>query len=165
MTGHLTNLGAGLRARRKIRLHAMMFMTLLALVAHAQVSPDYARLKRIVSANTGFAHLTRGMNMVTLIALRSCVSTKDIGVLSQMLQDPDRIVSMTAANVLVDLGDAGKQAVKRQLDNPGRADRTVLNEALWAAASATYRPIMEYASREPDRSQVRRGCLPKTTRP
>ena len=38
--------------------------------------------------------------MYTLIALRSCVSTADIGVLTQMLQDPDRIVRMTAANVL-----------------------------------------------------------------
>lgn len=154
-----------MRSRRKIRLHALLLMTLLALVANAQVSPDYARFKRIINANTGFAHLTRGMNMVTLIALRSCVSTQDIGVLTQMLQDPDRIVSMTAANVLVDLGDAGKQVVTRQLDNPGRADRTVLNEALWAAASPTYRPILDYASLESNRSQARRGCLPKTPRP
>lgn len=143
----------------------MLLMALLALVANAQVSPDYARLKRIINANTGFAHLTRGMNMVTLIAVRSCVSTQDIGVLSQMLQDPDRVVSMTAANVLVDLGDAGVQAVTRQLDNPGRADRTVLMDALREAASPTYRPILDYASREPDRSRVRRGCLPKKPRP
>jgi hypothetical protein len=29
-------------------------------------------LKRVIDRNTGFAHMTRGVNMYTLIALRSC---------------------------------------------------------------------------------------------
>jgi hypothetical protein len=151
----------------KIRVRAMTLMTLLTLVAQAHVSPDYAKLRRVVRANTGFAHITRGMNMYTLIALRSCVSEEHIGVLSQMLGDPDPIVRMTSANVLVDLGPAGKQAVMKQFDDttdPGR--RAVLRDALYAVESPTYRPIMEYASNETTRRRVR-GCLgkTKTTRP
>jgi hypothetical protein len=34
----------------------------------------YDKLTRVINRNTGFAHMTRGVNMYTLIALRSCVS-------------------------------------------------------------------------------------------
>jgi hypothetical protein len=150
---------------RKLRLRAMVLMSLLALSAHAQVSPDYARLKRIVKANTGFAHLTRGMSVYTLVALRSCVSTEHVSLLSQMLKDADPIVRMASAYVLVDLGVTGKQAVSRQLESTASpADRTVLTEALNEAASAAYRPILEYPLTGSERRRIR-GCLPRTPRP
>ncbi len=36
----------------------------------------------MIDRNTGFAHMTRGMNMYTLVALLSCVSERDIPVLA-----------------------------------------------------------------------------------
>ena len=38
----------------------------------------YDELKRVIDRNTGYAHMTRGMNMYTLIALRECVTEIDI---------------------------------------------------------------------------------------
>ena len=46
-------------------------------LAVADVAAAAARedeLKRVINRNTGFAHTTRGTNMYTLIALRSCVT-------------------------------------------------------------------------------------------
>ena len=97
--------------------------------------------------------------MYTLIALRSCVSAKDIGVLDSMLKDTDPIVRMASASVLVDLGTAGKQAVQDQLDktvNP--SERSTLTEGLTDAASPTYRPILEYPLTKAERNRIR-GCL------
>ena len=52
----------------------------------AAIADDRARddeLKRVIDRNTGFAHMTRGMNMYTLIALRSCVTERDVPVLTR----------------------------------------------------------------------------------
>ena len=56
----------------------------------------------MIDRNTGFAHMTRGMNMYTLVALRSCVSERDIPVLARMLADRDHVTQLSAANVLAD---------------------------------------------------------------
>ena len=54
---------------------ALLTTALLA----ATIADDRSRedeLKRVIDRNTGFAHMTRGMNMYTLIALRSCVTAR-----------------------------------------------------------------------------------------
>ena len=51
---------------------AALMVLAVAVVAAAASRED--ELKRVIKHNTGFAHMTRGMNMYTLIALRSCVT-------------------------------------------------------------------------------------------
>jgi hypothetical protein len=146
---------------RKIMRRSLLVIPFLALFTQAQTSSRYRELKSVVRANVGFAHLTRGMNMYTLIALRGCVNTEDVGVLSQMLTDKDPVVRMASAHVLVDLGTTGKQAVQEQLDktvNP--AERSTLREALNDAASPTYRPILDYPLTKAERDRIR-GCPAK----
>ena len=62
---------------------AAIVVLLLSLPAWAETRSD--ELKHVVNRNTGFAHLTRGVNMYTLIALRSCVGDAEIPVLTRML--------------------------------------------------------------------------------
>ena len=73
----------------KIRLSfwCTMPVLLVAVLASCQSSTRYTELKRVVNANTGFAHFTRGVNAYTLYALRGCVSENDIPVLIEMLND------------------------------------------------------------------------------
>ena len=72
---------------------------LLAVGAHVSAETRADELKRVVNRNTGFAHMTRGVNMYTLIALRSCVAAGDIPVLSRMLFDNDYVMQLAAAGV------------------------------------------------------------------
>ena len=71
----------------------------------------YKALVRIVNKNTGFAHMTRGMNMNTINALKNAVTQSDIPTLKKMLEDSDRIVIMTSVNVLMEMGHEGRLAV------------------------------------------------------
>jgi hypothetical protein len=71
----------------------------------------YKTLVKIIDRNTGFAHMTRGMNMNTINALRNAVTQNDIPILRKMLEDGDRIVIMTSVNVLMDMGHDGRIAV------------------------------------------------------
>jgi len=147
---------------RKMSQLSLMLIPFLVIFAQAQPSTRYRELKNIVNANVGFAHATRGLNMYTLIALRSCVSTKDVGVLDQMLKDTDPIVRMASAHVLVDLGATGKQAVQEQIDKTvSPSERSTLTEALNDAASSTYRPILEYPLTKAERDRIR-GCPAKS---
>jgi HEAT repeat protein len=147
---------------RKIMRRSMMVIPFLALFTQAQTSSRYRELKSTIDANVGFAHLTRGVNMYTLIALRSCVSANDVDVLKQMLIDKDPIVRMASAQVLVDLGDTGKQAVRERLEKTVKpAERSTLAEALNDAASPSYRPILEYPLTKAERDRIR-GCPAKS---
>jgi hypothetical protein len=67
-------------------------------------SARYRELLAVIDRNTGLAHMTRGVNMYTLYALRSCVSDRDIPVLRDLLRDKDRVSRMAAASVLADMG-------------------------------------------------------------
>src|SRR5204863_6400431 len=88
-------------------------------------------LKRVIDRNTGFAHMTRGMNMYTLVALRSCVTEQDIPVLTLMLTDRDHVSQLSAANVLADMGDEGKRALQQGLAAAKDVrTRSVVEEAL-----------------------------------
>ncbi|MBI1215249.1 MAG: hypothetical protein GC185_05440 [Alphaproteobacteria bacterium] len=67
-----------------------------------------------VALNTGFGHMTRGMNTYTIEALDKAADRgeKDVPALQQLLLGGDRIAAMTAAEVLKKRGKAGKRALK-----------------------------------------------------
>jgi hypothetical protein len=108
----------------------------------------------VIDRNTGFAHMTRGVNAYTLIALRSCVSAADVGVLSEMLSDKETVVRRAAAGVLTDLGRPGRaalEAARKQARDAASA--AVIDEAL----SSEARPLSEYPLTERERAKIR-GC-------
>jgi hypothetical protein len=80
-------------------------------VLDRQGAKRYKALVRIVDKNTGFAHMTRGMNVNTINALKNAVTQSDIPVLKKMLENSDRIVIMTSVNVLMEMGHEGRDAV------------------------------------------------------
>lgn len=124
---------------------------------HAERS-RYRELRSVIDRNTGFAHFTRGVNMYTLVALRGCVSERDIPVLTQMLQDRDYVTRFAAARVLADMGDEGKRALGRGLEAATDArTRELIEEALREAESPTRRPIADYPLSERERRAIR-GC-------
>src|SRR5690348_13507234 len=105
------------------RAGVALWLALAACVMNAQApSARYRELKRVIDRNTGFAHMTRGMNAYTLYALRGCVTAKDLPVLDAMLGDKDRVTRMTVANVLVDLGAQGRSVVEAHLARPVSVD-------------------------------------------
>ena len=121
----------------------------------------YDELKRVIDRNTGYAHMTRGMNMYTLIALRECVTDFDIPVLIQMLSDNDSVTRMTAAGVLVDMGPPGRKALETARMGPTDALlRLVLDDALRVADSPTRRPLADYPLTERERRGIR-SCAEK----
>src|SRR5438309_9020833 len=93
------------------RARALAMVAILLTCGGAAAELRYVELTRVINRNTGFAHMTRGVNMYTLIALRSCVGDADIPVLTQMLSDRDHVVQLAASGVLVDMGPAGRQAL------------------------------------------------------
>lgn len=139
--------------------YVLILNTLLA--AH---SARYLALRRVINRNTGFAHMTRGVNMYTLYALRTCVSESDISVLSEMLRDQDRIARMATASVLVDLGAEGRRMVQTRLaEVKDVSEKLMLQDSLDAAAKADYRPILQYPLTDAERHHIH-GCgrsLPK----
>ena len=117
-------------------------------------------LKRVIDRNTGFAHMTRGVNMYTLIALRSCVSERDVPVLAQLLTDRDHVIQMAAASVMADLGEDGKRALQQALATAADTrTRSTIEDALREAESPTRRPILDYPLSPRERQRIR-GCRP-----
>jgi hypothetical protein len=132
----------------------------LLLVLGMPVSGEtrYDELKRVVHRNTGVAHMTRGVNMYTLIALRSCVSDADIPVLALMLRDRDRVLRLAAGNVLVDMGTLGRTALEREATQPVDAHaRVLIEEALQEARAPERRALADYPLTERERRSIR-GC-------
>lgn len=139
---------------------ALCLTTGLVIKARADDLSRYDELKRVIDRNTGFAHMTRGMNMYTLVALRSCVTERDIPVLSRLLADQDHVTQLSAANVLADLGVEGKQALRLALAAPpDERARSVIEDALREAESPARRPIQDYPLTEQERRRIR-GCAP-----
>jgi hypothetical protein len=117
-------------------------------------------LKRVIDRNTGFAHMTRGVNMYTLVALRSCVSERDVPVLAQLLTDRDHVTQMAAASVMADLGEDGKRALQQALATAADTrTRSTIGDALREAESPTRRPILDYPLSPQERQRLR-GCRP-----
>jgi hypothetical protein len=97
-------------------------------------------LTRVIDDNVGHAHFTRGMNMQTFEALRKATTPADIPVLEELLADDDRVVALTAANVLGDMGEDGILALQRAARtlrgaSPDRAG--LVEEVLWEAQRST----------------------------
>jgi hypothetical protein len=142
---------------RAWKFRAGVVLLLAAGTLHAQ-SARYRELRRVVDSNTGFAHMTRGVNMYTLYALRSCVDESDLPVLGDMLRDRDRVTRMAASSVLVDMGRTGKQLVQSRLAQvTDFTEKSMLQESLDDAAKADYRPILEYPLSAAERARIR-GC-------
>jgi HEAT repeat protein len=142
----------------------LLLATALPCAAGAAERSRYDELKRVIDRNTGFAHMTRGMNMYTLIALRSCETEEDIPVLTRLLTDRDHVTQLSAANVLVDLGDEGQRGLRQALAAaPDVRTRGVIEEALRDADSPTRRPIQDYPLSEQERQRIR-GCRPPASR-
>ena len=139
---------------------ALAFIVAAALacvVSAAERSRD-AELKRVIDRNTGFAHMTRGVNMYTLIALRSCVTEQDIPVLARLVADRDHVTQLASASVLADLGENGMRALRQGLATaPDARTRGVIEDALREADAPTRRPIMDYPLSEQERRRIR-GC-------
>ncbi|HYD18214.1 MAG TPA: hypothetical protein VEF76_07030 [Patescibacteria group bacterium] len=96
-----------------------VILLMLAVLAWAAVSGRYvcalpgrpAQLHCAVISNTGLAHMTRGMNMETIAALKNEVKPGDLPHLKNMLTGKDAIAAMTAAEVLKAMGEEGKAAL------------------------------------------------------
>ena len=112
----------------------------------------------MVNRNTGFGHMTRGVNMYTLIALRSCVADGDIPVLTQMLSDRDRVIRMAAAYVLVDMGTLGQKALADEARRPADTDKAMLlRDALRDAGSPDRNSLKDHPLTERERKSLK-GC-------
>ncbi len=143
---------------------ALLLTAALLFAARAAERSRYDELKRVIDRNTGFAHMTRGMNMYTLIALRSCVTEQDVPVLTQLLGDRDHVTQLAAAYVLADLGEDGKRGLRQTLAGaPDVRTRGVIEDALREAESPTRRPIQDYPLSQSERQRIR-GCRPPASR-
>ena len=132
---------------------------LLALAcASAAAASRYEELRRVIDRNTGHAHMTRGANMYTLIALRSCVGDADVPVLRSMLFDRDYVTQLSAAGVLADMGAGGRAALQGALQEArdARARRTI-QDALAEAGDPKRRALAEYPLSDRERRGIR-GC-------
>ena len=131
----------------------LMSTTLLA----AQ-SDRYRELLAVIARNTGFAHMTRGVNMYTLYALRSCVSERDLPVLKDLLRDKDKVIRMAAASLLADMGSDGKTDVRARISEVKDATEKLMpQEAVDTVDRSGYRPILQYPLSDVERSHIR-GC-------
>jgi len=140
------------------RLGLVALLVLLGGTTWAAERTD--ELKRVVNRNTGYAHMTRGVNMYTLIALRSCVTENDIPVLTHMLDDRDYVMQLAAAGVLVDLGVAGQRALEAARSRATDVrTRSVIDDVL-RERSPDRRPLKDYPLSERERKSIR-GCAPK----
>lgn len=127
--------------------------------AGAAAAARYRELRAVVDRNTGRAHLTRGVNMYTLVALRSCVTGADAGVMGAMLEDRDPVIRRAAAGVLADLGDAGRQTLADALQRiTDPRTREIVGEALEAIRRRDP-PLADYPLTPAERRRIR-GCGP-----
>ncbi len=121
---------------------ALAALMVLAVTDVAAAAPAKTKLKRVINRNTGFAHMTRGMNMYTLIALRSCVTDADLPVLRRLLFDRDYVTQLSAAGVLVDMGAGGRATLVSALPEATEyRARSTIQDALREADDPARRPL------------------------
>jgi len=135
---------------------ALAALMVLAVADVAAAASREDELKRVINRNTGFAHMTRGMNMYTLIALRSCVTDADLPVLRRLLFDRDYVTQLSAAGVLVDMGPGGRATLALPEATEYRA-RSTIQDALREADDPARRPLSAYPFDERERKRLR-GC-------
>ena len=138
-----------------LRLAGALLLTIAA-ACDPESDSRYSLLKRVIDRNVGFAHMTRGVNMYTLYALRSCVTEEDFPVLNEMLNDRDRVTRLAVSAVLVDFGERGTQIVKDHAQHPiETGDRMLFEEAVSEGAHRP--PILSYPLTASERKRIR-GC-------
>ena len=128
-----------------------------ALIVATAASADarYGELKRVIDRNTGHAHMTRGVNMYTLIALRQCVTDADIPILARMLTDRDRVIGLAAAYVLADFGPPGVAALRSASATSDPRTKSVLTEAIEEAEKPERAAILSYPLTAKERRHIR----------
>ena len=147
-------------SRPRVGVCLALLLTTAPIATSAAERSRADELKRVIDRNTGFAHMTRGMNMYTLIALRSCVTERDMPVLAQLLSDRDHVTQLAAASVMADLGEDGKRGLRQALAaGPDVRARSVIEAALREAESPTRQPILDYPLSQQERQRIR-GCGP-----
>jgi hypothetical protein len=75
-------------------------------------SARYKVLAKVIDRNVGHAHMTRGVNVCTVLALRDAVTAQDFEVLGSLLQSDDSIHRLAAGYVLSAMGPAGLAIVR-----------------------------------------------------
>ena len=138
-----------------MRLRGLVAATLLVTSVALAADARYDELKRVVDRNTGHAHMTRGVNMYTLVALRECVTDADIPVLTRMLSDHDRVISIAAAYVLADFGQPGIEALRSARATADARTKSTLEEAIQQGQSPTREAILSYPLTNKERSRIR----------
>jgi len=94
----------------------LLAASLFAGSSHSQAPGNkqrYAELARTVDRNVGHAHLTRGVNVCTIAALRRQVTEADVPVLQDMLSSKDTVHRLAAGYVLSILGARGTEALRK----------------------------------------------------
>jgi hypothetical protein len=67
-------------------------------------SARYKALAKVIDRNVGHAHMTRGVNACTILALRDQVADEDIEVLAQLLESKDSVHRLASGYVLSVMG-------------------------------------------------------------
>jgi hypothetical protein len=70
-------------------------------------SVRYKALAKIINRNVGHAHMTRGVNVCTILALRDAVTEQDLEVLGGLLEANDSVHRLAAGYVLSVMGPTG----------------------------------------------------------
>ena len=103
---------------------------------HPTAEKRYKELARTINKNVGYAHLTRGVNACTILALRDQASEEDVPILAAMLRDKDHVVRLAALYVLSILGIHGIAALKANVQPPDAVDAdSAIQEAAQMTAS------------------------------
>src|SRR5215472_10946413 len=97
------------------RIPQILTISFMSTALLSAQSARYRDLLAVIDRNTGFAHMTRGVNMYTLYALRSCVSERDLPVLRDLLRGKDKVIRMAPASLLADMGSDGKTDVRARI--------------------------------------------------
>jgi len=137
---------------------ALAGLALVLICGAAGAASRYDELRHVINRNTGYAHMTRGVNMYTIIALRSCVSEADIPVLTQMIFDRDHVLALAASGVLVYMGAPGRQALAgARAAATDMTTKLMLDDSLREADDPSLRPLADYPLTERERKSIR-GC-------
>jgi hypothetical protein len=97
----------------------------------------------------------------TVIALRECVSERDVPLLTRMLEDHDHVTQLAVARVLTDLGQPGLEALRGARSGARDArTRGVIDDALREVGQPEHRPLGSYPLTPAERRRIR-GCAPR----
>jgi len=147
------------RPRRAIHRTVVLALFLCAAASAAaesaapRPSARYNALAKVIDRNVGHAHMTRGVNACTILALRDQVTDEDIEVLAQLLESKDSVHRLASGYVLSVMGPA---AVKALQARGARLGASGMAEII-ADSENTQQTLVAY--------RANHGCERSTTRP